>query len=93
MSVPVAILLRDVATQAIVATTTTTVADELSAIASTSVPPGTYEILATTDRDGDGALCDCRESCGAYPTRRDPSIVTVVGGTTIRARDFALDSS
>jgi serine protease len=87
---PVAILLHDVATQAIVATTTTTVADGYG-YRFDDVPPGSYEILATTDRDGDGALCDVGESCGAYPTRGDPSIVTVVGGTTIRARDFALD--
>jgi len=86
---PVVILLRDVATQTIVATTTTTVAEGYR-YRFDDVPPGSYEILATTDRDGDGALCDLGESCGAYPDRSDPSIVTVIGGTTIRARDFAL---
>ena len=87
---PVMILLRDFATRAIVATTTTT-AGESYRYRLDLVPPGHYEIVATTDRDLDGALCDVGESCGAYPEREAPRAVTVVGGATVRARDFGLE--
>jgi serine protease len=87
---PVSILLRDVATQAIVATTTTTVAESYR-YRFDDVAPGTYEILATTDRDGDGALCDLGESCGAYPSLHSRLDVTVTGGHAISARDFPLE--
>jgi serine protease len=87
---PVMILLRDFATRAIVATTTTT-AGESYRYRLDLVPPGHYEIVATTDRDLDGAICDVGESCGAYPEREAPRAVTVVGGATVRARDFGLE--
>jgi serine protease len=85
----VTVLLRDAATRAIVGTTTTSVGDAYR-YRFTDVAPGRYEILATTDRDGDGAICDVGESCGAYSDRNAPDIVTVPLGGTIQARDFAL---
>jgi serine protease len=54
------------------------------------VSPGRYEIVATTDADGDGEICDVGEECGAYPERHAPSVVTVVGGATLHARDFGV---
>ncbi len=86
---PVTILLRDAATRAIVTTTTTTAADAYR-YRFTDVAPGRYEIVASTDRDADGAICDVGESCGAYPNRNQPESVPVSGGITLRARDFAL---
>lgn len=32
------------------------------------VPPGDYLIIAGTDLDNDGFICDSGEACGAYPT-------------------------
>jgi serine protease len=54
------------------------------------VPAGRYEILAGTDRDQDGAICDVGELCGAFPLLGHPEVVTVVGGETLAGRDFAL---
>jgi serine protease len=86
---PVMILLREFATQAVVATTVST-ATENYRYRFDGVPPGHYELVATTDRDLDGAVCDVGESCGAYPDRDAPRPVTVVAGATVRARDFGL---
>ncbi|MCC6767121.1 MAG: S8 family serine peptidase [Deltaproteobacteria bacterium] len=86
---PVTVLLRDAATRAIVATTTATVADAYR-YRFDRLAPGRYEILATTDRDGDGALCDLGESCGAYPGRNAPDVVAITDGRIAGARDFAL---
>lgn len=36
-------------------------------------PTGTYTIVAGTDRDDDGAICDIEDACGAFP---DPVTVT-----------------
>lgn len=44
----------------------------------TGRPAGVYAIIAGTDRDGDGFICDTGEACGAFP---DP--VTVGGGLSI----------
>jgi serine protease len=85
----VTVVLRDATTRTIVARTTTT-ASEAYRYSFTDVPPGRYAIVATTDADGDGETCDVGEDCGAYPERNAPSTVTVVGGTTLRARDFGL---
>lgn len=41
---------------------------------------GSYQILAGTDMDNDGVICDAGEACGAYPTLGDAREVTVVGG-------------
>ncbi|MEB2285325.1 MAG: S8 family serine peptidase [Myxococcales bacterium] len=86
---PVTILLRDAATGVILATTTA-VAAGYYRYRFTGVAPGRYEIIATTDRDGDGAICDVGEACGAYPDRNAPDPVTVAAGDIVGARDFAL---
>lgn len=86
---PIHVLLRDATTRATVAVTTTTVA-EAYRYRFTDVVPGRYEIVATTDRDADGATCDVGESCGAYPDRNAPEVVVVAPGGVLRARDFAL---
>jgi serine protease len=36
---------------------------------------GSYRLVAGTDLDGDGLICDPGEACGAYPTRAQPSAV------------------
>jgi serine protease len=85
----VTILLRDLSSHGIVATTTTTAAEDYR-YRLDDVPPGSYDIRATTDRDGDGEICDAGEECGAYPDRTAPTVVTVFGGATVGARDFGL---
>ncbi len=87
---PVDVVLRDLATQTRVAATTTTAAEGYR-YRFEGVPPGQYEIRASTDRDGDGALCDLGESCGAYPNLDEIRTVVLLGGATIRARDFPLE--
>ncbi len=41
------------------------------------IPPGDYEIVAGSDMNADNIICDPGESCGAYPTLDQNSIVTV----------------
>jgi serine protease len=48
----------------------------------TSVPAGTYEILASTDFDNDGAVCDAGEACGGYVTLDQPTPVVINGNTS-----------
>lgn len=85
----VTILLRDADEGTVVATTTATPADEYT-YRFDAVPPGRYEVVATTDRDADGAFCDIGELCGAYPDRGAPLVVPVFGGSAVTARDFAV---
>jgi serine protease len=86
---PVTVVLRDFDSHATVATTTTDAARDYRYRFET-VPPGRYAIVATTDRDGNGAICDVGEECGAYPERAEPAPVTVFGGATVAGRDFGL---
>jgi serine protease len=86
---PVTILLRDFTSQAVVATAVTTAATDYR-YRFDRIAPGRYEVLATTDRDLDGAVCDVGESCGAYPDLEAPRPVTVAAGAAIAARDFGL---
>jgi serine protease len=86
---PVTILLRDAGDRTVVAGTTAIAADGY-AYRFDGVAPGRYEVVATTDRDGDGDLCDIGELCGAYPDRGAPIVVTVFGGSVATARDFAV---
>jgi serine protease len=41
------------------------------------VASGNYFIVAGSDMDMDGLICDAGESCGAYATAAQPSIITV----------------
>jgi serine protease len=52
-----------------------------------SVPAGEYYIVAGSDMDMDNLICDSGESCGAYPTVSQPSIITV-GSATRSGLDF-----
>jgi serine protease len=45
--------------------------------------PGTYLILASTDRDGTGVICESEDACGIFPDE-----VTVVAGQEISGIDF-----
>jgi serine protease len=42
-----------------------------------NVAPGTYFVIAGSDADDDGTICDAGEACGAYPTLSDPTQVSV----------------
>jgi serine protease len=45
----------------------------------TGVPAGDYLVVAGTDSDDDGLICDAGEACGAWPTIGVPTVVTVTG--------------
>ena len=52
---------------------------------------GSYFIVAGTDEDNDGFICDPGEPlCGAFPSLELPTVLTVAGGTNLAARDFPL---
>ncbi|MEW7972174.1 MAG: S8 family peptidase [Candidatus Thiodiazotropha endolucinida] len=51
------------------------------------VASGDYLIFAGSDMDMDGIICDAGESCGAYATASQPSIITVESNDIIE-RDF-----
>ena len=46
------------------------------------VPAGTYIVVAGTDRDDDGFICDPGEACGAWPAIDSQASVEVIGGQT-----------
>ena len=48
----------------------------------TDVPPGDYELVAGSDSDNDGFICDGGESCGIFPTIDSPTTVTIEGDRT-----------
>jgi len=54
-----------------------------------SVPAGTYRVVAGTDYDNDGFICDDGEACGEYLTRAQPVLVTVDRDLT--ALDFLVN--
>ncbi|MEW9898994.1 S8 family serine peptidase [Chitinivorax sp. PXF-14] len=43
------------------------------------VAPGDYYVLAGSDINNDGYVCDVGEACAAYPTLSQPALVTVSG--------------
>jgi serine protease len=86
---PVIVALRMVPSRDIVATTSAHVGNGYR-FAFENVPPGDYEIVASTDRDGDGEFCELGDECGAYPERAAPISIAVFGGDVVRARDFTL---
>ncbi len=56
-----------------------------------NLPAGSYFIVAGTDEDNDGFICDPGEPlCGAYPSLELPTELTVTGGTNLGSRDFPL---
>lgn len=42
-----------------------------------AVPPGAYRLLAGTDDDHDGLVCDAGEVCGVWPTLSTPTMLQV----------------
>ena len=46
------------------------------------VPAGTYVVVAGTDRDFDGYICDSGEACGAFPLQDSFSLIEVDGDQT-----------
>lgn len=59
--------LHDAATDQLVAQTKAAAEDGKYSFAFVPVPNGRYYIVATTDRDNDGLICDASEACGRYP--------------------------
>ena len=41
------------------------------------VAPGEYYVVAGSDADNDGNICEIGESCGAYPVRSEEELITV----------------
>jgi serine protease len=53
----------------------------------TAIPTGTYEIVAGTDSNNDGIICDAGEACGAYLALDAPTPITLNADTS--GLDFA----
>jgi serine protease len=47
------------------------------------IPPGTYLLVAGTDRNNDGFIGDAGEAFGVYPTAATPAPITVAPDTTV----------
>jgi serine protease len=45
----------------------------------TNVPDGRYGIVAGSDNDWDGLICDAGETCGGYPTFANPQVIEIAG--------------
>ena len=52
------------------------------------VPVGTYLVVAGTDLDGDGTLCEDGDYCGAWPLLGEPATVQVIQGLESAHVDF-----
>ena len=55
------------------------------------VEEGKYFVIAGTDRDDDGFICDDGEACGIYPTFADPHIVAITPKTETSGIDFEVN--
>jgi serine protease len=55
-----------------------------------NVPPGQYLVVAGTDADDDGMICDAGEACGAWPTIGAPTPLTVLGDANLGKLDFGV---
>jgi serine protease len=62
---------------------TTTDATKNYAFTLSAIPPGTYIVVAGTDRDQDGFICDVEDACGIFSVP-----LTVVAGQNTSAVDF-----
>ncbi|HEX5650969.1 MAG TPA: S8 family peptidase [Steroidobacteraceae bacterium] len=51
------------------------------------VGSGTYLVVAGTDMNNDGSICDDGEACGAYPVEPEPTVVEV-GTADVSGIDF-----
>jgi len=66
--------------------------DAAYAYAFTDVAAGRYTIVAGTDHDGDGRLCEADDVCGAYPVLNEPAVIDVTG-SSVANLNFALTAS
>ena len=57
----------------------------------TDVPEGDYFVVAGTDRNNDGYICDEGDACGYYPTTNQPSLVTINADTETSGIDFSVE--
>ena len=64
---------------------TQTDASQNYAYALPSLDPGTYVILASTDRDGNAEVCEIEDACGIFPNE-----VTIVEGQNMPDVDFVV---
>lgn len=65
----------------------TTSATQNYAYRSPGLPAGSYFIVAGSDRDNDGLVCDNGEACGLFPLTDSPTAITVEEGD-VTAIDF-----
>ena len=80
--------LRDASTYSLVKETAVNAEDGRYTYRFTDVDPGDYYVIAGTDNDNDGFICDAGEACGAYPTLDRIERFSVGAGQTVR-RDFS----
>jgi len=66
--------------------------DAAYAYAFADVAAGRYTIVAGTDHDGDGRLCETDDLCGAYPVLNEPAVIDVTG-SSVANLNFALTAS
>jgi serine protease len=55
------------------------------------VPIGRYIVVAGTDLDGDGTLCEDGDYCGAWPLLGEPATVEVIQGLESTGVDFQVE--
>jgi serine protease len=56
-----------------------------------SITPGTYLLVAGTDRDNDGFIGDPGELFGAWPSLDAPQAIVIGPGDNLTGRDFAME--
>jgi serine protease len=54
------------------------------------VEPGAYILVAGTDTEGNGSICESDDFCGAYPVLSEPSVLEVTQESDLTDLDFAL---
>lgn len=52
------------------------------------LPAGNYQLVAFTDADYDGRVCDVGEACGAYPSASQPEIIDLQ--TDLNSVDYSI---
>lgn len=80
--------LRNASTASLVKETAVNADDGRYTFRFSDVDPGEYYVIAGTDNDNDGFICDAGEACGAYPTLDRIERFSVGAGQTVR-RDFS----
>lgn len=80
------VLLVDPKTGKTVDTVAASVANGVYQFTFTGVPAGSYQIMAGTDMNNDGFICDTGEACGAYTTLDLPTTINVDADQS--GRDF-----